>query len=184
MKNTLLLCAAVAALSVAVGCSSASSPSGTGGTSLSSGAYDYNVTSAPTNTCWAPAKNTPSLPTVVTMNGTVNAGATTISFVTGTAGTGGINVPVVLTINGTSLDGTTDTDADLNSNGLNCILHIHATTTGTITGNDAFSAQNDINVTDTGAGPDCGFLVGSSVNPPQFDAIPCHLVLQGTAAKQ
>ncbi len=183
MKSTLLLVAALLAFATAVGCSSASSPSGSGATSLSSGTYRYDVTSAPTNTCWAPAKNTPALPTTVSMAGTVNAGGTTISFVTGTSGTGGVNVPVVLNINGTSLDGTTDTDADLNSNGLNCVLHIHATTTGTITGTDAFSAQNDINVTDSGAGPDCGFLVGSSVNPPQFDALPCHLVLQGTAAK-
>lgn len=174
---------AIVALTLAAGCGggSSSSPASGGGHAMTSGTYNYDVTSAPTNTCWGPSKGVPTIPMLLAMDGAVSGDQVTF---TTSGGTGGVNVPVVLTKNGDSIGGTTKTDADLNSQGLNCILHIKAVTTGTFTADNAFNAKNVIDVSDNGVGDSCGLLIGSSVNPPQFDTLPCQLVIQGTVAKQ
>ena len=177
--NKLAIVAAFALVVLAAACASSSSPAAGGGNSISSGAYVYQVTSAPVNTCWGPSKNVPALPFV--MNLTASVSGDTVTFTTGTAGTGGVNTPVVLTKSGDNLSGITDTDADLNSQGLNCVLHIHANSTGTMTATDAFDSTNAITISQKSG--DCSLLIGGSVSPPQFDAIPCNLTIAGHIAK-
>ena len=171
----------VAALAGCGGGSSTGSPSTVPGAhTISSGAYQYNITSAPVNTCWAAPKTVLTLPKQEKMTGTVSGD--TVTFVATSAGTGGVTLPdVVLTRTDKSLAGITDTDADLHSQGIDCVLHIHAVNSGTLTADDAFDSKNDITVSEK-SGTLCGVLVGTT--SPQFDALPCNLVLQGPVSKQ
>src|SRR4051812_6743770 len=131
---------AIVALTLAAGCGGgSSSPAASGGHAMTSGSYNYDVTSAPTNTCWNASKGVPTIPMTLAMDGAV--AGDDITFTT-SGGTGGVNVPVVLTKSGDSIGGTTETDADLSSQGLDCTLHIKAVTTGTFTADNTFSAKN------------------------------------------
>src|SRR3954464_2175820 len=109
---------ALVALTLAAGCGGGSSSTpASGGHAMTSGSYNYDVTSAPTNTCWNSSKGVPTIPMTLAMTGDVSGDD--ITFTT-SGGTGGVNVPITLTKSGDAIGGTTTTDADLNSQSLNC----------------------------------------------------------------
>lgn len=182
-KSIVVATAATLAIAAAAcgGNSSSGNPS-SGGATLSSGNYVYTATSAPVNTCWAPPKTTITLP--MTINVTLAVTGNSI-LITGSAG--GQTASFNATRTGDNLAGSTDSTIDLSTSqlALDCVLAVHGTLSGTMTGNDAFDATNDIQLSEATGHPNtqCSTLIGNTISQ-QVDALPCELKLAGHAVKQ
>ncbi|HVO32236.1 MAG TPA: hypothetical protein VMV18_15945 [bacterium] len=183
--NKSIVAATAATLAIAAaacgGNSSTGSPAN-GGYTLSSGNYAYTATTAPVNTCWAPPKTTITLPMTIDVTLAVTGNSI---LITGSAG--GQTASFNATRTGDNLSGSTDSTIDLNnaSTPVDCVLAIHGTLDGTMTGNDAFDATNDIQISEATGHPNtgCSLLIGNTIDQ-QVDALPCELKLAGHAVKQ
>ncbi|HVM10911.1 MAG TPA: hypothetical protein VM638_00360, partial [Actinomycetota bacterium] len=144
------------------------------GYKLTDGSYQYVVDEVPNDTCWAPPKTHPSVPMTVNAEVVVEGN---IVHVTPDP-VGGVSQTFDITRSGDSLSGASAGNVDLNSQGLDCILHIESTLTGAVTDDDQFDATIVLNVSEAG-GTLCGFLVGS-LDANQLDQLPCSLTLAGT----
>src|SRR4051812_1399457 len=133
-------------------------PTGTGtpddGIGLTSGAYNYNSTSAPSNTCWGPSKNMPALPMAMPMDLTVNGNSVAVN-----ASVISAQLAFTWALAGTDLSGAGESDADLSSQGVQCTIHVKSTFAGTVTGHDAFSGTQHVEIS-TVSGAQCSLLVG------------------------
>lgn len=167
----------VLVLAIAAGCSGGGSGAASGDYSLSSGDYNYNATSAPTNTCWGAAKGVPALPMAVDATITMNGNVADVTLHITTS----ISAAISMTKTGNDLSGTNAADIDLNPN-IDCVLHVDSTITGSMTGNDAFDATQPMHISEK-SGSACGLLIGSLSNY-QFDALPCDLTLAGNVTKK
>jgi hypothetical protein len=168
-KKILLLTTAVLALGVAASACSGDDDDDGGSYSLASGDYNLDITDLPVNTCW-PAGN--PLPLDLTSI------ALPIEIISTSGNTFQIVMPDAVsaflpnvegTINGNDLDASGDVvNYALNTSG--CILDIHATAVGELTGDNEFNATVTANLhvesTDT-----CADLVGESI-PGTNDLVP------------
>ena len=149
------------------------------GFTLSDGSYTYTVNEVVEDTCWAEPKTNPELPMIVKGAFTTDADGT-VTVVTEASG----SVPsqtLKLEKDGNDLLGGGEGDADLNSQGINCVLHIVGEFDGIMTGNDAFDATQTITVSEVG-GDSCWLLVGTAL-ADQLDQLPCTLTVAGSAVK-
>ena len=156
----------------------ATTPTPGGSYKIDDGSYVYTANSATPNTCWAPGKNMPPMPS--TINATASnssATGTTLAFTEQ-----GQSVTIDLTKTDNALSGSTAGDVDLSSYGITCKLHVTLDMTGTMTANDAFDASEVLNISDDN-GSGCGLLIGNT-DPHQFDQIPCSFTMNGSAVKQ
>lgn len=146
-----------------------------GSYALSSGSYDLNLDTEITDTCWADPKPGVGVPTAVAADVAVDGSTVTLD-------TSIKNVPMSfqLTRSEDDLSGSGSGSIDLNSQGIDCIISVAGTLTGTVTGDDAFSAEMDFDVTQ-GGGSDCSLAVGT-LTDDQLDQLPCQLVLGGAAS--
>lgn len=173
--------AAVAALATACsGGSSSSSPIGDDDDDafkLTDGHYAFVIDSVPSDTCWAPPKTNPEVP--MTIGGEFTVVGNDVTIVTDASG----SIPsqtLELTKNGNDLTGGGSGPADLNEQGINCVLQIDGTFDGLMTGLDEFDATMSIDVDQLSG--DCSILVGTFL-ADQLDALPCALELTGSGKK-
>lgn len=148
-----------------------------GGASLSSGSYAYTIDAVTANSCWSASKNLPPVPSSVDSSLDVAGASVTVT----TQSQVGTPQTYAMTLSGASLTGTSSADADLNSQGVDCVLHVEATFDGTVTGTDAFEATQHVSFA-AASGSGCNLLVGN-LDPRQFDALPCSLDFHATGAK-
>ncbi len=165
---------------LANGCGSAASSGATGDdddgvNKLSNGAYAYTVDAVPNDTCWAPPKTNPTLP--MSVNADIQVDGNIVHVTPDPVG--GVAQTFDVTRTGDALSGTNEGDADLNPQGLDCVLHISSTLTGTVTADDTFDATIALTVSEV-SGLACGLLVGT-LDANQLDQLPCSLTLSGTA---
>jgi hypothetical protein len=172
----------VALASACSGGSSSSSPVGgddddDGVFKLGDGHYAFTIDAVPADTCWAPPKTNPELPMVITGNFTVVGNDVTI--VTDASG----SIPsqtLNLVKDGNNLTGGGSGLADLNEQGINCILDVAGDFTGVMTAEDEFDATMAIDVAQSSG--DCSLLVGTFL-ADQVDQLPCGLELEGAGEK-
>lgn len=170
-------------LLAATGCASGGSSAATAdddddtssGYKLTDGSYTYVVDEVPVDTCWAPPKTNPTLP--MSVNAALATEGNTVHITPDPVG--GVSQTFDVQRSGNALSGANAGDVDLNSEGLDCILHIESELTGTVTDNDQFDARIELTVSEAG-GSLCGLLVGT-LDPNQFDQMPCSLTLDGSA---
>jgi hypothetical protein len=143
---------------------------------LHDGVYTWTVDAAPSNTCWNPSKNMPTLPMVVQETFAISG-----STVSVTADMFGAPATFALTLSGTTLTGSGGGDADLSSQGVDCTIHVDSAFSATITADDHFSASQQVGI-HTVSGSQCSLLVGN-LDPRQFDTMPCSMTLTGDGAK-
>jgi hypothetical protein len=173
----------VALASACSGGSSSSSPVGgdddddDGSFKLSNGHYAFTIDNVPADNCWAPPKTLPTLPLVIT--GTYTVVGNDVTIVTDASG----SIPsqtLNLVKDGNNLTGGGTGLADLNEQGINCILDVAGDFTGVMTAEDKFDATMVIDVAQSSG--DCSLLVGSFL-PEQVDQLPCDLELEGAGEK-
>ena len=171
--------AALAAFGAACsGGSSSSSPvGGDDAHKLTDGHYAFVIDNVPSDTCWAPPKTNPETP--MTIGGEFTVDGNDVTIVTDASG----SIPsqtLNLTKDGNDLTGGGSGPADLNSQGINCVLQIDGTFDGLMTGLDEFDATMSIDVAQLSG--DCSILVGSFL-ADQLDQLPCALTLTGSGKK-
>ena len=170
---------------LATACSGGSSSSPVGGDDddddgtfkLNDGHYAFTIDNVPADSCWAAPKTLPELPMVITGNFTVVGNDVTI--VTDASG----SIPsqtLNLVKTGNDLVGGGTGLADLNDQGINCILDVAGDFTGVMTAEDKFDATMTIDVAQSSG--DCAILVGTFLNE-QVDQLPCGLELEGAGEK-
>lgn len=145
---------------------------------LNSGTYDYNVTQEISDTCWQPPKTNVEVPLLVIADVVSDGTNVTISATIQ-------DVPLVFNVTktGDDLAGTGAGDLDLNAAaGIDCVIHVEGTLTGTMTADDAFTAVHDFDITE-GSGGQCALAVGT-LSPDQLDSLPCALSLGADATIQ
>lgn len=185
MKAFRLAFVLVSVVAVASACSGGSSSSGAASDDdddtsfkLNNGHYAFVIATVPSDSCWAPPKTLPDVPMTITATFTVEGNEVTV--VTDASG----SVPsqtMNLVKNGNSLTGGGNGLADLNEQGINCVLDVGGDFDGTMTAEDVFDATMTIDIAES-SGPDCGLLVGTFL-PEQVDALPCALELEGAGEK-
>lgn len=146
---------------------------------LSDGSYTFTADEVIEDTCWAEPKTNPELPMAVKGDFT-NEQDGSITVVTEASG----SVPsqtLKLEKSGNDIAGGGEGDADLNSQGINCILHIVGSFDGIMTGDDAFDATQTVTISEAG-GDSCWLLVGTAI-ADQLDNLPCTLTVGGSAIK-
>ena len=174
--------AALVALATACSGGSSSSSPATGDDDdssfkLNDGHYAFTIDAVPADSCWAPPKTLPELPMVITGNFTVVGNDVTI--VTDASG----NIPsqtLELVKTGNDLVGGGTGLADLNPQGINCILDVGGDFTGVMTAEDEFDATMTLDIAESSG--DCSLLVGTFL-AEQVDQLPCALDLDGSGAK-
>ena len=180
----LALFASIVVLAAACsGGSSSSSPASSddddddGSFKLGNGHYAFVIDNVPSDNCWAEPKTLPEVPMTITATFTVNGNDVTI--VTDASG----SIPsqtMNLVKNGNDLTGGGSGLADLNEQGINCVLDVGGTFDGVMTAEDKFDATMAIDVAQSTG--DCSLLVGSFL-PEQVDQLPCDLELEGAGEK-
>lgn len=181
-RLALVFASVVALASACSGGSSSSNPVGgddddDGTFKLNNGHYAFTIDAVPADTCWAPPKTNPETPMVIT--GTFTVEGNDVTIVTDASG----SIPsqtMNLVKNGNDLTGGGSGPADLNEQGINCVLQIDGTFTGVMTAEDEFDATMAIDIDQLSG--DCSILVGSLL-ADQLDALPCALELGGAGAK-
>lgn len=174
--------AAVVALASACSGGSSSSPAtgdddDEGAFKLNDGHYAFTIDAVPADTCWAPPKTNPEVPMVIT--GTFTVVGNDVTIVTDASG----SIPsqtLELVKDGNDLTGGGNGLADLNEQGINCVLQIDGDFTGVMTAEDEFDATMTLDIAQSSG--DCSILVGTFL-PEQLDQLPCALDLEGTGAK-
>ena len=159
------------------GSAASSSAAATADYSAAAGNYSYLVTSTPVNDCWAPPK------TEITSPMTVGLALATTGNQLMVTTTDSLLAPVVdvtLTLTSNALSGVSNRNIPVSQLGVNldCILNFQATTTGTLTTNNVFTATVAATVSKV-SGLECFLLVGTT--QPQLDKLPCNLTAVGTA---
>ena len=180
----LALFASIVVLAAACsGGSSSSSPASSddddddGSFKLGNGHYAFVIDNVPSDNCWAEPKTLPEVPMTIGATFTVNGNDVTI--VTDASG----SIPsqtMNLVKNGNNLTGGGSGLADLNEQGINCVLDVGGTFDGVMTAEDKFDATMAIDVAQSTG--DCSLLVGSFL-PEQVDQLPCDLELEGAGEK-
>ena len=190
MKRWLFLLAA-SLLTVAIGCgapqadddddddnNTQNSPTPPPSFALTSGTYDYLVTDELADTCWQDPKPHVQVPLNVVADITSDGTDVSISATIQ-------DVPLLFTVTktGDDLAGTGSGDLDLNAvAGIDCIIHVEGTLTGTMTADNTFTADHDFDITE-GSGGQCALAVGT-LSDDQLDSLPCDLVLRADASVQ
>jgi hypothetical protein len=144
---------------------------------LGDGHYAFVIDAVPADTCWAPPKTLPEIP--LTMGATFTVDGNDVTVVTDANG----NIPsqtMNLVKDGNNLTGGGSGLADLNEQGINCILDVGGTFDGVMTAEDKFDATMTIDVAQSSG--DCSLLVGDFL-PEQVDQLPCALDLEGAGEK-
>lgn len=181
----LSLSASFVVLSIAAaGCSGSSSSNPASGDddddgsfALTAGTYDDVITAVPADTCWAPPKTLPTIP--MTIGATFTVVGNDVTVVTDASG----SIPsqtMNLVKNGNDLTGGGSGLADLNSQGINCILDVTGAFDGVLTAEDVFDATMNIDIAQSSG--DCSLLVGTFL-PEQVDQLPCAMELEGAGEK-
>ena len=144
---------------------------------LNNGHYAFLIDNVPSDNCWAEPKTLPEVPMTITATFTVVGNDVTI--VTDASG----SIPsqtMNLVKDGNNLTGGGSGLADLNEQGINCVLDVGGTFDGVMTAEDVFDATMAIDVAQSTG--DCSLLVGSFL-PEQVDQLPCALELEGAGEK-
>lgn len=187
MKAFRLLFVFASIVSLASACSggsSTSSPASSdddddddGSFKLNDGHYAFLIDAVPADTCWAPPKTLPTIP--MTIGATFTVVGNDVTVVTDASG----SIPsqtMNLVKNGNDLTGGGSGLADLNSQGINCILDVTGAFDGVLTAEDVFDATMNIDIAQSSG--DCSLLVGTFL-PEQVDQLPCALELEGAGEK-
>ena len=144
---------------------------------LESGGYDFTVTEELADTCWQPPKTNVEVPLALIADITSDGIAIDIRVTIQ-------DVPLLFTVtkDGDNLSGTGAGDLDLNAAaGIDCIVHVEATMTGTMNADNTFTSDYAFDLTEGGGGQ-CALAVGTSI-PDQLDSLPCALSLRAEATR-
>lgn len=188
MKRFGGLAGGVALMALAWGCgqtqkngvSSTPTPSPTPSSfALESGTYDYLIHTVPADTCWAPPKTNPPVPSTMVADVAVSGNDVTV-----TPQIDGVppqSYDIVKNENALTAQPTSQ-DVDLSGQGLDCVLNVAGTFDATMTADDVFEAAQTITLSEV-SGAACFLLVGST-DDNQVDQLPCSFTINATGTIQ
>ncbi len=154
MKKTLL--GAVAIVSAGVLAAACSGGDGDKTYTLSSGTYQYQIESVPTDTCWP---NETTIPPMIALDFAITSTNDTTFFLAGSGVAAGIIPPIPGTKDGNTLTATGSIALEATAG---CIVTINASADGTMTANDEFDADLPISLSTVGQSS-CGKIAGDSI---------------------